>query len=105
MLLAPKRPDDPLTCNDTGRLPLQYDAAILSNNGAGNPITTVPSFMPSLAWGGISNGVSSGVDPFTGFKTDSEWPKVVQGRDLLSDVLVKSENEDMLIEGLFAMMR
>jgi hypothetical protein len=108
LLLAPSHADmstDKDGADDIAGRKLRYDAAFLSNGGAGNRMVSLPLSGNSRVCGGISNGVSSGMDPFTGLKTGSEWPKVVQGREMLSDVLSNCESENTLVEGLFNLLR
>ncbi|KAF8488578.1 NRDE protein-domain-containing protein [Gautieria morchelliformis] len=110
LLLAPshisrtsRSGDDPLA-QATSLGTLQYDATLLSNGGAGNPIASIPGNQQTCGCNGISNGVPNGVDPFTGTRS-SEWPKVVQGRENLSDILAKHEEENVLVERLFGLLR
>lgn len=109
LLLAPSRipytipsGDNPIAQGTSVR----YDARFLSNGGAGNPIVSVPIHQRSCGCSGISNSVPIGSpDPFTGVQSSSEWPKVVQGREMLSSILAMQENENILVEQLFGLLR
>jgi uncharacterized protein with NRDE domain len=110
LLLAPSHtprtspPGNDSLAQATSQGALQYDVSHLSNGGAGKPIMSIPVSQRPCGCNGISNGVPNDVDPFTGTR-GSEWPKVVQGRKMLSDILAKHEEEDVLIERLFGLLR
>jgi uncharacterized protein with NRDE domain len=85
---------------------IHYDVALLSNGGAANPIVSHPILRQSCGCNGISNGVPDGAsDPFTGVQSCSEWPKVAQGCTMLSDILATREQEGILVERLFELLR
>jgi len=88
-----------------GSLILHYDAALLSNGGAGKPISSLPLFRDSSVCGGMSNGTHDGRDTFTGEFREAEWPKVAKGRQLLSEILAKPRSEEDFIEDLFGLLR
>ncbi|KIJ55032.1 hypothetical protein M422DRAFT_64180 [Sphaerobolus stellatus SS14] len=90
--------------NDSGLL--RYNAALLSNGGAGGPIMSLPlSTTDSTVCGGVSNGTHDGRDTFTGEILEPEWPKVAKGRQMLSEVLARERSEEDLIEDLFELLR
>ena len=109
LLLAPSRTNssgENPTAQATSPGKLHYDAEFLSNGGGGNPIISVPTCQPSCGCEGISNGVPIGSpDPFTGLQGNLDWPKVVQGREMLSAILAKHVNENALVEQLFELLR
>jgi len=60
---------------------LAYDARLVSNDGGGGPIRARALTDAERACGGLSNGVDG--------RGGDQWPKVVQGRDELGNVLDK----------------
>lgn len=106
LLLAPSRLSCTTPNTTTQASGSFYDAHFLSNGGAGNPIASIPIYQHSCGCDGISNGVPIDVpDPFMGTQRSSEWPKVVQGREMLSGILTTYENENVLVEQLFGLLR
>ncbi|KAI9465003.1 NRDE protein-domain-containing protein [Lactarius psammicola] len=70
---------EPLASSSASTYTLAYDARLVSNGGGGGPIHARAPTDAERACGGMSNGVD-------GHGGDL-WPKVVQGRDELGNVL------------------
>ncbi|KIL00216.1 hypothetical protein PAXRUDRAFT_29994 [Paxillus rubicundulus Ve08.2h10] len=90
LLLAPSASD---------RAWLSFDAAYVTNGGAGGPITHRPLTGAERHRGGLSNGIEG--------KGADEWPKLQHGLGLLRDILdtlPPSPSEDQLAEGLFELL-
>lgn len=79
LLLEPLAPPSAPTADaDT----LAYDARLVSNGGGGGgPISSRALTDAERACGGVSNGVDG--------RGGDQWPKVVQGRDELGNVLAE----------------
>lgn len=78
LLLEPLAPPSAPTADaDT----LAYDARLVSNSGGGGPISSRALTDAERACGGVSNGVDG--------RGGDQWPKVVQGRDELGNVLAE----------------
>ncbi len=84
--------------------PLSYDGSTVTNSGGGGVITSRPLSSEERCVGGVSNGIDT-LDGQT-------WPKVVQGRGTLTDLLnskatreTEEEEEEELIEELFSLLR
>lgn len=107
LLLAPSHiPRTNPSAQDASLERIHYDIAFLSNGGAGKPIVSYPLPQQSCGCNGISNGVPHGAgDSFTGVQNGAEWPKVVQGSKMLSDILATCEPEDILVDRLFMLLR
>ncbi|KAF8576886.1 hypothetical protein K439DRAFT_1397035 [Ramaria rubella] len=106
LLLAPSHvPPNSEIGPDASSKDFRYNAAFLTNGGAGNPVVAVSHPELDGVCGGISNSSWNRIDPYTGLQVDLEWPKVIQGRRLLSNVLYKHSSENVLIEELFGILR
>jgi len=91
--------------SDEPSMTIHYEFGIVSNNGAGKPIVQAPLIQDSCACGGMSNGTLDGHDTFTGEPHHYPWPKVVQGRDLLSEIVDADHTEEALVEDMFGLLR
>lgn len=79
-----------------------YDAAFVTNSGAGGLITSRPLRSEERHAGGVSNGVDS--------LDGKDWPKVQTGVACLSQLLFQdaagtSMSEEALVDRLFEMLR
>lgn len=75
---------------------LSFDAAFVSNGGAGGLIAIRPLSVEERQRGGMSNGIDG--------KGAQEWPKVRNGVELLSDILHSDITETALTESLFNLL-
>lgn len=105
LLLSPSFASHTAMSGEEADRSLRYNAALLSNGGAGNLIVSLPLFGDSNRCGGMSNGTHDGRDTFTRERGQPEWPKVAEGRLLLSQVLAKPQSEEELIESLFCLLK
>jgi uncharacterized protein with NRDE domain len=79
LLLLEPHPRLPTTGTDTDTDTLTYDARLLTNGGGGGHIRTRTLSDDERACGGISNGVDG--------QGGDVWPKVLQGRAALRNIL------------------